>query len=93
MVIHIRQGKGLKDRKAMLSPKCLECLRLYWAKYRKDHPVKSEWLFIPQKNNSGVFDKQLSPTAVDYIVRSALKASGLKKKLLHIFLGIPLLRI
>jgi integrase/recombinase XerD len=30
MVIHIRQGKGQKDRYVMLSPRLLEILRAYW---------------------------------------------------------------
>src|SRR5207247_8821122 len=34
MVIHVRQGKGNKDRDVTLSPKLLEVLRAYW-KWRK----------------------------------------------------------
>src|SRR5262245_143809 len=34
MVIHVRQGKGKKDRDVTLSPKLLEVLRAYW-KWRK----------------------------------------------------------
>jgi len=90
MVIHIRQGKGQKDRKAMLSPKCLEYLRAYWSKYRKDDPIKSDWLFTPRKSCKGRLDKQLSPTAIAYIVKSALKAAGIKKKSPHIRLGTAL---
>jgi len=40
MVIHVRQGKGKKDRYAMLSPRLLAGLRLYW---RVTRP--SGWLF------------------------------------------------
>jgi hypothetical protein len=42
MVVHIRGGKGRKDRDVMLSPKLLEALRVYW------HGLKrkpTDWLF------------------------------------------------
>ena len=41
MVIHIRSGKGRKDRDVMLSPRLLEALRQHWRGLRR----KSEWLF------------------------------------------------
>lgn len=40
MQIHVRQGKGKKDRYCMLSPAILNILREYWRLY---HP--SGWLF------------------------------------------------
>jgi site-specific recombinase XerD len=42
MVVHIRGGKGRKDRDVMLSPKLLDALRLYWCGL-KHKP--STWLF------------------------------------------------
>ena len=39
MVIHVRQGKGRKDRDITLSPRLLEVLRAYW-KWRK-RPVNT----------------------------------------------------
>jgi len=41
MVIHVRDGKGKKDRYVMLSQKLLEILRNYW---REERPSE-EWLF------------------------------------------------
>ena len=42
MVVHIRGGKGAKDRDVMLSPKLLEALRTYWRGLRRK---PKEWLF------------------------------------------------
>ena len=40
MVIHVRQGKGNRDRDVPLSPRLLEVLRAYWKwKKTKDIPV------------------------------------------------------
>ena len=42
MVIHIRGGKGRKDRDVMLSPKLLDALRVYWRGLRRK---PTNWLF------------------------------------------------
>ena len=42
MVVHIRGGKGAKDRDVMLSPKLLDALRIYWRSLRRK---PKEWLF------------------------------------------------
>jgi integrase/recombinase XerD len=42
MVVHIRGGKGRKDRDVMLSPALLEALRSYWCGLRHKPSV---WLF------------------------------------------------
>lgn len=40
MIIHVRQGKGAKDRLVPLSPRLLQELRAYWRQYRPQ-----TWLF------------------------------------------------
>ncbi len=42
MVVHIRGGKGRKDRDVMLSPALLEALRVYWRGLRHK---PTDWLF------------------------------------------------
>jgi integrase/recombinase XerD len=42
MVIHIRGGKGRKDRDVMPSPKLLDALRVYWRGLKRK---PTEWLF------------------------------------------------
>ena len=42
MVVHIRDGKGGKDRDVMLSPRLLEELRAYWRGLKRK---PKEWLF------------------------------------------------
>jgi len=79
MVINIRQGKGGKDRQAILTPTLLKVLRTYWRLNPNKH---SSWLFTPTKNPAtpGHFDKPMSATAYDYILKTAAKAAGVKKK-------------
>ncbi len=81
MVINIHQGKGGKDRQAFLSPLALRTLRMYWRVYRlRLNQVKSDWLFIPNKNcYNGVLKKKLSHTALGYVINVATKAAGIKK--------------
>jgi integrase/recombinase XerD len=69
MVIHVRQGKGHKDRDVMLSPRLLAVLREYWATYRP-----KPYLFP-----GGEPDRPVSPRTVQMVCQRALKASGLSK--------------
>jgi len=60
IVIHIRGGKGRKDRDVMQSPKLLAALRVYWRGLRRF--VASANLFIPYEN----FMRRLSGLVVRY---------------------------
>jgi integrase/recombinase XerD len=69
MVIHIRQGKGHKDRDVVLSPRLLTVLRAYWKVYRP-----GPWLFPGQKP-----DRPVALRTVQMVCERALEASGLDK--------------
>ena len=69
MVIHVRQGKGHKDRDVMLSPRLLAVLREYWATYRP-----RPYLFPGRQP-----DRPISLRTVQMVCERALAASGLSK--------------
>ena len=69
MKIHIRQAKGKKDRYIMLSENVLTMLRNYYKRYQpKD--------YIIEGRNGGKY----SPTSVQSVFKTALKKSGIRKK-------------
>lgn len=91
MVITVKQGKGKKDRQALLSPVTLDYLEKYWRQNRLKRKDESEYLFMPDKNtHGGEVKKKLSHTALGYVVKVAVKAAGIKKKLPRIHSDIPL---
>jgi integrase/recombinase XerD len=69
MLIHIRQGKGQKDRFTILSKNALEVLRLYAKEF---HP--SEWLFP-----GGSLGRHLTERSAQKIFESACNNTGIKK--------------
>ena len=69
-LVHVKSGKGKKDRLVPLSPSLLEMLRLYWKVTRP-----SEWLFPGHKGCDHVDDRTIQ-RAVDKAARKA----GIKKK-------------
>jgi site-specific recombinase XerD len=71
-VIHVREGKGRKDREAMLGPQVLKMLREYW---RIVHP-RGPWLF-PSKANPA---QPVSMNTIRRALRQAGKAAQLKKR-------------
>jgi len=70
MMLRVEQGKGGKDRYAMLSVQLLTILRGYW---RLGRP--RQWLF-PGRDESRPIDPQVLHSAC----RSACKAAGLSKR-------------
>jgi site-specific recombinase XerD len=73
MVIHVRQGKGNRDRDVPLSPRLLEVLRAYW-KWRKP----TTYLF-PSYYTSRQ-EKPITSHTVWNAVREAARRAGIKKK-------------
>jgi site-specific recombinase XerD len=70
MLIRVEQGKGAKDRYAMLSPRLLEVLRRYWRAARP-----AEYLF-PSWRQGG----HMGVTALQLACREAAVRSGLRKR-------------
>lgn len=68
MLIHVREGKGGRDRCVMLSRRLLRALRDYWRQYRP-----SEFLFPGRVG-------PLGPAAVRRVVRRTAVEAGLRKK-------------
>jgi len=69
MKIHIRQAKGKKDRYIMLSENVLTMLRNYYKRYQPND-------YIIEGRNGGKY----SPTSVQSVFKTALKKSGIRKK-------------
>jgi site-specific recombinase XerD len=69
MVIHIRQGKGQKDRDVMRSPRLLTMLREYWKAGRP-----GPFLFPGREP-----DRPVALRTVQMVCQRALEASGLGK--------------
>jgi len=76
MCIHVEQGKGRKDRYALLSPVLLEKLRDWW-RYGKAHHLllNDGWLFPGQNPVNHLSDRTLS-----YACRLAAKDAGIEKR-------------
>jgi integrase/recombinase XerD len=75
MLIHIRQGKGRKDRDVMLSPRLLAELREYW---RRARPRSKTYLF-PNKGSHQNGDSPMQAKSVFDAVRQAAKRAGIDK--------------
>jgi site-specific recombinase XerD len=69
MLIHVRLGKGRKDRTVMLSPHLLEALRHYVREFRP-----TVWLF-PGRND----EKPLSVRSLQHVCAKARAKAGLRK--------------
>jgi integrase/recombinase XerD len=73
MVVHIRGGKGRKDRDVMLSPNLLTALRSHWRCY---HRRSSNWLFPSNYRK----DRPIDTKTVWYACQKAAQRAGIQKR-------------
>ena len=71
MLLHIRDGKGGRDRYSMLSPRLLEVLRIYWRAERPTGP----YLFPGDKDGT-----HLTADSVRAVQHKVAKQSGIRKR-------------
>src|SRR6266850_3359354 len=74
MIIHIRQGKGNRDRDVPLTPKLLKTLRVYW------RWMKPKTYLFPGMVHNWRADKPITPKCVWSAVQDAAKRAGIKKR-------------
>jgi len=75
MIIRVEQGKGSKDRQAMLSPTLLDVLRQWYSHAKKNRLIlPNGWLFPGQNPVNHLSARQLSR-----VVKEALKHSDIDK--------------
>ncbi|MDP3676157.1 MAG: site-specific integrase [Novosphingobium sp.] len=76
MLIRVEQGKGRKDRNAMLSPQLLELLRRWWCEAnRRGVMLPHGWLFPGRSKTDPVSTRQLHRA-----VQEAAEAAGIRKR-------------
>jgi len=82
MTIRVNQGKGSKDRFALLSPTLLELLQNWWYQgHQQGKMLKRGWLFPSRVR----LTKPISPRQLNRILHNAADAAGLEKPItLHL---------
>src|SRR3981081_2825914 len=78
MVIHVRGGKGRKDRDVMLSPKLLDALRVYW-RGLKHKPTN--WLFPGNRWHTASYP--VTTKVLWSACQQAAERAGLEHKHIH----------
>jgi site-specific recombinase XerD len=102
MVVHIRGGKGRKDRDVMLSPKLLTALRTHWrfyhrksstwlfpSNYRKDRPIdtKTVWYACQKAAQRAGFQKRIHPHTLRHCFATHLYEAGTDLRAIQVLLG------
>jgi integrase/recombinase XerD len=102
MVVHIRGGKGRKDRDVMLSPKLLTALRTLWryyhrksstwlfpSNYRKDRPIdtKTVWCACQKAAKRAGIQKRVHPHTLRHCFATHLLEAGTDLRAIQLLLG------
>jgi integrase/recombinase XerD len=102
MVVHIRGGKGRKDRDVMLSAKLLTALRAHWrcyhrrsstwlfpSNYRKDRPIdtKTVWYACQQSAQRAGIQKGVHPHTLRHCFATHLYEAGTDLRTIQVLLG------
>ena len=74
-LLRIVQGKGAKDRYAMLSPRLLDVLRRYYRASRRPDATLNDYLFPSWRK-----DRHLSTTSLSLACREAAARAGIAKR-------------
>jgi integrase/recombinase XerD len=74
MVIHVRGGKGRRDRDVLLSPKLLDELRQHWHRLRRKASV---WLFPSRHTHAS--DRPITPKAIYHACKRAAQRAAFQK--------------
>lgn len=79
MLMRVRQGKGKKDRYAMLSPRLLEVLRCWWRSRfpagQRQNTTPEDWLFPGFRQGC-----HMNAESLQTACREAARAAGLSKR-------------
>lgn len=83
-IIHLREGKGNKDRYVLLSPFMLNTLRVYWKQCRTQSARDKEPNQQSEKENDFIFlgqsGKALSTSSIGAIYKRSKKLAGINKQ-------------
>jgi len=103
MVIHVRQGKGGRDRDVLLTPKLLETLREYWRwmkprtylfpgtvrNWRADVPIteKIVWTAVAEAVQRAGITKRVSPHTLRHCFATHMLEAGADLRTIQVLLG------